>query len=122
MLQGRGSPRPERPGSPPVCWFYPIPGPLPSGLPEGVKLHLPTSKAARSSAPSPHPGQWYFILPSWLDGCQGREGDGMGVTALPPSIWDASLECEPQPFASPGLEAWGGLGAREELTECQGDG
>lgn len=46
----------------------------------------------------------------------------MGVTALPPSIWDASLECEPQPFASPGLEAWGGLGAQEELAECQGDG
>lgn len=39
-----------------MCWFHPIPGPLPSGLPEGVKLHLPTSKAARSSAPSPHPG------------------------------------------------------------------
>lgn len=109
-------------GPPSCAGSIPSPAPFPLASPEGVKPYLPRSKAARSSVLSPCPGQWYSGSPSRLGGCQGREGDSMGVTALPPSIWDASLECEPWPFSSLGAEAWGRPGAQEGLGDRQGDG
>lgn len=96
-------------GPPSCAGSIPSPAPFPPASPEGVKPHLPRSKAARSSVLSPCPGQWYSGSPSRLGGCQGREADSMGVTVLPPSIWDASLECEPWPFSS--LEVQGEAGS-----------